>query len=134
MIDKLKKLLKNENIGQIIRFGFVGVLNTIVGYGTYYIGIKCGLHYILASTISQIIGTAHSYIWNKKFTFKSEKKSFSELVRFVSVYVVQYVVNVSITGLFINFAGLSAELAGFISMVICTAISFLGHKFWSFKK
>lgn len=133
MLNKIKELKKNENFRQLFKFGIVGVLNTIVGYGCYYIGIKLGLHYAMASAISQVIGTAHSYVWNKLFTFKSKKKSLSEMLRFISVYFVQYIINVTLTGFFINYFKLTAEIAGLMALVICTAVSFIGHKFWSFK-
>ena len=134
MIDKFRRLMKNENIRQAVCFLFVGVLNTIVGYGTYFIGIKCGLHFMVASAIGQTIGTVHSYIWNKFLTFQSKEKSLSEIFRFVMVYVVQYLVNVNLIALFVKKAGLSDELAGLFATIICTAVSFFGHKFFSFRK
>ncbi|MDO4563110.1 MAG: GtrA family protein [Clostridia bacterium] len=121
-------------MNEALRYVFVGVLNTIVGYGMYYIGIRFwGLHFAVASAISQIIGTLHSYIWNRKFTFRSRDSSPWEFVRFVSVYVVQYLVNVSVLAALLALFSITEELAGAIAMCFGVLVSFLGHKFWSFK-
>ena len=68
-----KILTKIKHIFEIqqIRFLIVEGLNTLVGYGTYALLILKGINYLLANTIGTIIGVIHSYIWNKKFTFKS---------------------------------------------------------------
>ena len=65
ILEKIKNLFKIEQI----RFLFVGGLNTIVGYGTYALLIMMNLNYLLANTISTIVGVIHSYIWNRNFTF-----------------------------------------------------------------
>lgn len=130
--------MADDAAGQFLRYAFVGVLNTIVGYGTYWVCIRFGLHFAFASLAGQILGTVNSYVWNKFFTFRSKttsaKKSLAEMVRFCSVYAVQYGANVGLIALFVHAAGLSEEWAGFIAMALCTIISYVGHKFWSFKK
>lgn len=137
-IKELYKLfLSDTTTGQFLRYVFVGGLNTVVGYSIYWILLQLGLNYILATAISTVLGTIHSYIWNKKFAFKSntegKKKTFAELLRFCSVYAVQYLLNIGLITLFIQYFGLSAEIGGLISLLFCTVISYLGHKFWSFK-
>lgn len=142
MLKKVKQLyrlfLSDTETGRFLRYAFVGGLNTIVGYGTYWILLQLGVHYILATAISSVIGTANSYIWNKKFAFRSKvkgaKKTFAEILRFCSVYAVQYLANIGLTTLFIQVFGMSAEIGGLISLLICTVISYIGHKYWSFGK
>lgn len=134
MIKNIKKVLLDDKLGQLIRFGLVGALNTIVGYGTYWVGIQLGLNFILASVIGQILGTLNSYFWNKRFTFKSKKKSRKEFIRFCAVYVLQYILNVSLIALGIDYYELSEELSGLFATIICTIISFAGHKYYSFRE
>lgn len=141
MIEKIKQLyrlfLSDTEAGRFLRYAFVGGLNTIVGYGAYWVLLQFSVHYILATAISTVVGTIHSYIWNKKFAFRSKvkgaKKTFVEMLRFCSVYAVQYLANIGFTTLFIQAFGLTAEIGGLISLFICTIISYIGHKFWSFR-
>lgn len=119
---------------QLIKYIFVGVINTVIGYITYFVCLKIGLIYTVAAIISQIVGSINSYFWNKFFTFKSKSKSKMEIIRFSIVSALQYLANISIITLLIRLFLLSDELAGLISIGACTVISYLGHKFYSFKK
>lgn len=82
---------------------------------------------------SHIIGVIHSYFWNKYWTFKKKEKSHKEKVKFASVYAVTFAVNAGLLVLFIEYLGMTAQIAGLLAMFIVTIISFTGHKFWSFK-
>lgn len=126
--SKIKSLYKNKKI----RFLFVGALNTAVGYGLFSLFIFLGLHYIVAQTLSTLIGIAHSYLWNKYFTFGKTARSFKEALRFVSVYAVSYLISLLLQYLMIERAGISAYLAGFVSLVFTTIISYAGHNYYSF--
>lgn len=130
--SNFRVIINNNIISEGLRFGFVGVLNTIIGYGTYYILVRFNLYYILASVISQIVGMTHSYIWNKFFTFRSKKKSVKEIIKFTSVALSTYFINLFLLMVFVEVYPMEKALAGFISMIIVTILSFLGHKFISF--
>lgn len=128
------KLVKKIFSYQPIRFLFVGGLNTLVGYGVYALLIYMGVNYLLANTISTIIGVAHSYLWNRFFTFKSRNKAIKEITKFVSVYIVSYLIGMCTLFIFKDKLNISAYLAGLINLVITTLISYFGHKYYSFKK
>lgn len=128
MIDKSKHFL------QFARFVFVGVLNTIVGYGGYLVFLYFGFHYLAAMVGSHVVGVTNSYFWNKYWTFKSRIKSHAEKVRFISVYAVTFVLNAVILTLLIQKIGMGAKLAGLVALLVVTVVSFGGHKLWSFKQ
>ena len=130
MISKIKKLFEY----QIIRFLFVGGLNTMVGYGIYALLIYLGVNLYIANTISTIIGIFHSYLWNRYFTFKSKEKALAEIFKFISVYVVSY--SLGMLTLFISSKVFNIDpyVAGLINLVITTLISWFGHKYFSFRK
>ncbi|MDR2600789.1 MAG: GtrA family protein [Oscillospiraceae bacterium] len=130
----IKKLLSNPNIVQIIKFCFVGVLNTAVYYIVYLLLLKIGFNYAVAATVGTLAGIINSYLFNKFFTFKSKKKSIAEIIKFCIVYLIQFLSNLLVIYICVNFIGLSEELAGIPPVFTGMIISFLGHKFWSFKK
>lgn len=130
MINKIKELFKIQQI----RFLFVGGLNTIVGYGSFALLIFFGLNYLIANTISYIIGVIHSYLWNKNFTFKSKNKSISEVIRFIFVYIVNYLIGLGVLYILVDKIGLDKYLAGALNLIITTLISWFGHKYFSFKQ
>ena len=54
-----------------LKFGFVGIANTILSYVLFVVLIKLSVYYLLASTVSFVIGTMFSYVLNSRYTFKN---------------------------------------------------------------
>jgi putative flippase GtrA len=125
----INKLFEDKKI----RFLFVGALNTIFGYAVYAFFIYLRMHYFLAQLLSSILAIAHSYLWNKYFTFRSPGISASEIMRFVSVYAVSYLMNMGILYVSIEYFKWNAYFAGFICLFVTAVVSYVGHKSISFR-
>jgi len=130
----IKRVLKKLFSYQEIRFLFVGGLNTVVGYGTYILFVFLGINYLISNTMSTIIGVAHSYLWNRFFTFKSKEKALQEILKFISVYLLSYFIGLGVLYLVVQKFGINEYIAGLINLVITTFISFFGHKYFSFRR
>ncbi len=117
----------------ISRFLFVGVLNLIVSYGIYFILLYLNIYYMLALLISSVIGIAHSFIWNKKWTFKSKGDVQKESIRFISVYGIAFLINLVILALFVEKMMFNPKIAQVFALSVVSIISFYGHKYWSFR-
>ncbi|WP_420707884.1 GtrA family protein [Paenibacillus sp. GM2] len=111
----------------------VGVLNTIVGF-LAFAGFIHFLYdnYLIALIFSHIIGVAHSYLWNNKWTFEQKKYSAKSAMKFMSVYVVTFLVNLLLLFLLIDTIALNKIIAQAIALFLTTLVSFFGHKYWSF--
>ena len=72
---------------QIIKFCSVGILNTIIGYGAFFILVNY-LYYLVALLIAHIIGVIHSFLWNKFWIFKTEEINPVEFIKFNIIYIV----------------------------------------------
>lgn len=68
MKEKIKAFLN-----QFIKFGFVGVLNTLCSQIVYMAAVALGMHYLAASVLGFIISVFHAYLWQNKFVFKEDK-------------------------------------------------------------
>lgn len=120
---------------QSVRFLIVGILNTLVGLGAYYLTLTwLQFHFVVALTVSHIIGVIHSYLWNNYWTFNGGNTNMTKVTKFSLVYLITYVVNLFILSMFIKTFGFTPLLGQVISIFITTILSFLGHKYWSFKK
>ena len=145
MWQKIKELIVKLYNDKRIRFLFVGCLNTLVGTGTtllvyYFLGY--GLfdqtnitetETFIATIIGYAVGTVHSYIWNKFFTFKSNEKSVWEFLRFVGVCAVQYALNYALTLVAKQFISMHLIYTVLVT-IVCMVISFVGHSLFSFGK
>lgn len=128
MINKIKQLFSIK----IIRFLFVGGINTFVGYGAFALFIYLGLNYNISYVFSTIIGVANSYVWNKRFTFKSKEKSVNELFRFIFVYLISFIFGIIILNVLVKTLSINEYIAGFINIMFTTLISWIGHNKFSF--
>jgi putative flippase GtrA len=82
-------LLKIKN--RFIRFLFVGVINTIVGYILFVLCIWIGLYRPVALLVSYILGILFNYKTTGYIVF--ENKSNRLLLQFFVVYGITYVIN-----------------------------------------
>lgn len=118
---------------QRLRFLAVGALNTAVGYGLFAFFLFVGLHYLRAQFVASVLAIAHSYLWNKYFTFQSPGHSLTEMLRFLGVYAVSYACNAALLLAGVEWAHFNPYLAGVAGLFVTTAISYLGHRRFSFR-
>ncbi|MEK4513000.1 GtrA family protein [Paenibacillus sp. FSL K6-2524] len=119
---------------QSIKFIIVGVLNTVVGFLVYAAFIHF-IHnnYLQALITSHIIGVAHSYLWNNRWTFQQKKYNARSAVKFMSVYVVTFFVNLFLLAILVDTIEMNKLVAQAIALFLTTLVSFFGHKYWSFR-
>lgn len=138
-MKQLKKLFTFEQS----RFIVVGIMNTLIGTAAMFIAYNVfHMGYWLSSALDYIIGSIFSYFANKYFTFKSEKKSAKEVVRFVVNILVCYGLAYGIAkpamGVLLADVELSVSIFEQISMIfgmcIFVVLNYFGQKFFVFRK
>ena len=87
LIKEINKILQASDLTRLSKFSIIGVLNTIIGYGLFVIFLNW-YSYFWALVFSHIIAVTHSYLWNRFWTFKSDRNLFAEFIRFNSVYLI----------------------------------------------
>ena len=60
---------------KLLKFGLVGIFNTLITIISFWILLKFGMNYLIANTIAYLIGVANSYYWNKNWVFKPNNKA-----------------------------------------------------------
>lgn len=119
---------------RFIKFIFVGLINTIVGYGSYSILLMFRVHYLFANTLSTVIGVLNSYLLNKKVTFNDVNTNVKTPFKFVGVYVVSYFIGTLNLFLLVKKYNINSYIAGFINLFITTLVSWFGHRYFSFRE
>jgi len=125
----IKKKIRREIIFYII----VGITSVVIDYLFY--SFFTNIFYLDNSNskrISYLIGSASSFLLNKRITFKSQKKNLKEPILFSMVYLLSFVINSLTHDIMLNYIDGSYPfiIATFISVII----NFLGQKFIVFKK
>ena len=146
---------KGKSIFQLVRFGLVGFLNTLVDYSVFYVMIAfLNLHKIPAQVVATGIAMCTSYLLNRKWTFHvEEKKNMGEIAKFVVINIVSMLTTILFTCLFhdilhverladglLSILSVSYRLsedmavmvAKLLSMSFSVCVNFFGNKFWVF--
>lgn len=134
----------SDIIKQFIKFGLVGVSNTVISLGiTYGIIFLChslnanvGENWLVfaASLVGFVVSVLNSYYWNNKYVFKKTKSGhlwplLKSYICYGSTWLISYV----LTYVFVNLMGISVVLVPVLSMVITIPLNFFMNKFWAFK-
>jgi len=131
-VSKICQIARRSS-DQIIKFCLVGVLNTIIGYGIFFISLQF-INYLLALIVAHIIGVANSFFWNKYWVFRSEKNKIREFLKFYSVYGIMLLLNIVVLYFFVSFLSIRPEISQLLILPVLTLLTYTGHKYWSFKK
>jgi putative flippase GtrA len=122
-------------IKQFLKFSIVGISNTLIALGTYYLLIYIGVHYIPANIVGFIISVCNAYFWNSRYVFKTkgsgEVKTFAKMV---TVYGSTSLVGTGFLFIMVDLIGISQWIAPLINICIMIPMNFLLNKFWAFKK
>jgi putative flippase GtrA len=134
-------LLRRERLaGQVVRFGMVGVLNTLVDFGAFNLLVFVfGVPVLVAYPFSVTAGIVNSFLWNKHWTFSAARSATwrREAVVFLGV---------SVSGLLINWAGFTVlhllmgssaalvlNLEKLAASVVSMVWNFVGYRFLAFR-
>ncbi len=136
----------HESLMQFVKFGIVGVSNTLLSYFLYTIsllgmrkvGILAGVDYVIAQVIAFVLSVLWSFYWNNKMVFVMEEGQSRNLWKALIKTYISY----SFTGLFLNSIlivlwvqvfHISEFIAPIINLLISVPLNFIINKFWAFK-
>lgn len=127
MLNSIKRLPS----GEVSRFIFVGLINTIFGYFVYFLFIWLGMSYFISLVMATISGIAFNFHTIGKFVFKNQNKAL--IFKFFFVYSFIFLLNLAAIKIFIRL-GFSDYTAGAMAIFPSAIISFLLNKFFVFKR
>lgn len=131
---------------QFVKFGIVGVSNTLISYFVYvvilfylkFFALLERYDYLIAQAMGFVLSVLWSFYWNNKVVFiknSGSKRTFwKTLLRTFITY--------SFTGLFLNsvllilwvrILGVSEYVAPAFNLLFSVPLNFLISKFWTFK-
>lgn len=134
-----------ESLMQFVKFGIVGVSNTVISYVIYVVSLLVfqknnlmpSYDYLVAQVIAFILSVLWSFYWNNKFVFRKEEGEERSLLHTLMKTYISY----AFTGLFLNsilsilwveFLGIPKMVAPIINLLISVPLNYLMNKFWAF--
>lgn len=109
-------------LGEIVRFGIVGVLATVLQYAVYWLMAHC-LVPTIANMVGYVVSLTFNYFASVRFTFRVKSNAKKGIGFFLS-----HCINFLLQTLFLNLflaLGVSKNWAPFPMFAVCVPINFL---------
>lgn len=82
-MNNTSPILKNKTLCQLIRYGAVGVMNTLLTLIVIYVMKSfLGANLWVSNAVGYVAGFVNSFVWNKLWVFRSQKHFLRECVMF----------------------------------------------------
>ena len=129
---------------QFVKFGLVGVSNTLVSYVVNIIVLlllaPANVHwdFIAGNVVSFLLSVLWSFYWNNKYVFKQKEDETRNIWRalwraYASYGFTGLVLNNVLSFIWIDLLGISKFIAPIINLLASVPINFVMNKFWAFK-
>lgn len=124
---------------QFVKFGLVGVSNTLVSWAVYYLFLWLNEDLYMAGTVAgTVVSIYNAFFWNDRFVFKGgDRDRKSRLKRLGKTYVsygFTSLLSIALVWAEVNLLGISKALAPIVTLVVTIPLNFLINKFWTFGK
>ncbi|KHL91615.1 hypothetical protein QW71_33675 [Paenibacillus sp. IHB B 3415] len=123
---------------QFLKFNAVGLLNTLIDFAVFTLLHSLGMINTPAQIISYSAGTANSFFWNKKVTFRDRDKGNKEgfdrmqLVRFIVLNLLVLGISVLLIHILTDTLGIQVLIAKVLVTFVTVIINFFGSRKWVF--
>ncbi|MBB5326063.1 putative flippase GtrA [Anoxybacillus tepidamans] len=122
------------NIITVFRFCVVGVGNTLIDFGVFFLLTSFGVSYFLAQACSYSAGVMNSYVWNRMWTFQVQQKAtVQEFFRFILINVFSLSTTFVLLYIFRQIGDMSLLYSKVIATIGGMAVNFAGSRLWVFQ-
>lgn len=123
---------------QFVKFGLVGVSNTLISYISYLLFVLLGCHYLIANILSFVVSVTNSFYWNNRYVFREEEGKernwwHTYIKTFLAYASTGLVLNNILLILWVDVLHISELIAPLINLVVTIPLNYLINKFWAFK-
>lgn len=123
-----------ETVKQAIRYGIVGISNTVITAVVIWIMMKIfGFSDVASNIVGYVAGVLNSFVWNKQWTFQSSAGWTSSAIRFGVVFGVCYLMQLGLLIYLNAHLTIDSYYNQLLAMAFYTVINFVMNKFYTFK-
>jgi putative flippase GtrA len=118
----------------LVKFGIVGVSNTLITLAVYTLLLKVfGVWYLAASAIGFVVGAINGFLLNRRWTFRGHVGDALTPVRWGVVQTCGLAVNEALLYVFVHDAHLDKLLAQVCATAVVTVSTFFANRAWTFR-
>lgn len=129
---------------QFIKFGIVGLSNTIISYVIYVVSLFImqkyqmlpKTDYLVAQFFGFVLSVLWSFYWNRRFVFKEGAEKVSWPVALLKTYAsyafTGILLNSILSFLWVEYLHIPKLIAPVINLLVSVPLNFILNKFWAF--
>jgi len=126
-------MVNTKTFFQLVKFGFVGVINTLVTLGIIFLTTELlGIQIYAGNFLGYACGVTVSFFLNKNLTFQSSGQSLKKAILFLMVFGFCYLIQVFVLTM-AREHGFSKMVSQLLGMLVYTPLSFLLNKTITFR-
>lgn len=132
--DWARWVLRAPLLVQFVKFGLVGVSNTLIMLLVYtLLWNVLGVWYVAASAIGFAVGAVNGFLWNRAWTFKGHVGDALTPVRWFVVQGCGLLGNAALVFLFVDGTGMGKLAGQALTIAVVTVLTFLVNRSWTFR-
>ena len=121
-----------QTVGQLTRYGVVGLLSNAVGYLLYLALTAAGMGPKLAMTLLYALGVVQTFFFNKRWSFRHGGTHGPAFVRYCASYALGYGLNLAALWVLVDRLGHPHQIVQGLMILALAVMLFLLQKFWVF--
>jgi putative flippase GtrA len=132
--DRATSTLQKPLLAQFVKFGIVGVSNTVLAFAVYAVLVKgLDVWYLAASAIGFAVGAVNGFLLNSRWTFREHAGDALTPVRWFVVQGCGLLANLGLVYLAVDGARLDKLVGQAIATVIVVVGTFFANRAWTFR-
>lgn len=126
---------------QFVKFGLVGVSNTLISYFVYLLFLfTLGEdYYLVGNVVGFFVSVLNSFYWNDKYVFKMKdgesRSKFKSLIKvFLSYASTGLILSNLLLIVFVQILNISKTIGPLVVLIITIPLNYVMNKVWAFKE
>jgi len=119
---------------QFVKFGIVGVSNTLLFLAVYTLLVEgLGVWYLAASAIGFVIGATNGFLLNRRWTFREHVGDALTPVRWGIVQGCGLLLNLALVAGCVEGLGMDELVGQAVAIAIVVVVTFAANRAWTFR-
>ena len=123
-----------DRIRQFLKFGIVGLSNTLIALGVYYSVIGIGAHYQVANIAAFVLSSLSGFFLNRMWVFKATNHPVvAQIVKYYLVYSSSLFLSIGLSFTWVEILKVSEYLAPLLNLLVTIPFNYIMSKKWAFR-
>ncbi|HHW31127.1 MAG TPA: GtrA family protein [Clostridiaceae bacterium] len=137
LLTFIKRLFKSLINNELMRYGIIGFLTTLINMVVYGLCTRLGLNYLIANTIAFIIAVLFAFVANDRIVFKVKRNDpasvFSRLIKFFAMRAGSYLVDMLLMFFLIDILKQNDIIGKALTNIVVIILNYIMSKYFIFR-